>query len=135
MLIRVFLLASNSDSQHRLAQALKQPHVHMSGMSHGIDFWEELGQSAVDIVVADLAALPSPATGAIHAMRQLPEAPDVIIISDDADPEQRASLQSAGAMAVLFAGLSSKALKDTLAALVDRRCAEASELGAFTREA
>ena len=121
MLIRAFLLSDGPAFERRMTRLLGPLPVHLSGRGTKRGFWARLGETTADLVIASATALPEPAAGAVKALRQLPEGPEVVVVSAQEDPAQRAALLSAGAIAVLYAALGDDVLGETLAALVTRR--------------
>lgn len=67
------------------------------------------------------AALPEPVDATIEAVQALPDRPEMIVVSEEEDPADRAKLLIAGCSAVLNAGLAGPMLRDAFDALVTRQ--------------
>ncbi len=127
MLIRAFLLCENTAFRTRFLRLLQRMHVHVAKHGNGADFWEELARAPVDIVVASAPALHDDSTHLIKSIRQLPDGPDVFVITQRDDEMERARLVSAGAMAVFHGKLPDEALASALAALIHRKREESTK--------
>ena len=71
------------------------------------------------------AFLPEPLENLVRFVRDLPERPEVVVLTDREDAEDRASLLTMGCLGVLNRQLGDHALQRALAALIERRREEA----------
>ena len=67
------------------------------------------------------SCLPALSPGDIAEIRELPDRPDVVVLSGLTDPEEQAALQRAGCLAVVDPAVSDTSLRETLLAFVARR--------------
>jgi DNA-binding NtrC family response regulator len=88
---------------------------------------ESLRRSDVDLLLASRSRLEEPAAELIRSLKELPERPEVLVLVDREDPEERARLLAAGCMAVVFTRLPDEALTDTLHTLLERRRADSAQ--------
>jgi DNA-binding NtrC family response regulator len=75
----------------------------------------------VDLILANIKALPGPVAEVLPALRKLPDSPSVVLLTDDECAEARAAALSAGALAVLHLLLPDEALGPALGSLIARR--------------
>jgi len=120
MLIRALLLVELSNLRNRFAGALADLGVLVFDESNAEALWSRLGQESFDLVVASRSSLPAAVEGAIREIRELPHRPEVIVVADNAQSEERASLQRGGAFAVIDQNLALEPLRETLASVLRR---------------
>jgi DNA-binding NtrC family response regulator len=80
-----------------------------------------LSSEDVDLVLLTPSRLPGPPASLVASVRQLPDAPEVIVVVGNDLAEQRSEMLAAGCLAVLHDGVSDAILLDTLRSLVERR--------------
>ncbi len=120
MLIRV-VLAVDSAMRHRLESVLGDAEILAVDSRRPARLWERLKNEDIDLVVVSSALLGKPAETWVRSIRNLPDDPEVIVLSSREDAAERAELLAAGAMAVLHRDLPEPILAETLRALLDRR--------------
>ena len=121
MLTRVLIAMDTADQRRRIKRLLGEVGGIALEARSRRDLWAQLTHLDVDLVVCGRTLLPTPPDPFIASIRELPEHPDVVVISPKEDPVERAALLTAGCMAVLYAGLAESLLADTLRAVADRR--------------
>jgi len=123
MILRVCLAADPPGFSTRLRRILEGRELALSVQrgSHGLR--ERLVRDDFDVVVVSRSLLEPQAASAVTLIRELPDPPEVIVLSDVEDAEGRAALLAAGAIAVVNPGLPDPTLAETLLALL-RRCRE-----------
>ncbi len=127
MIVRVLVLVADDPLQSRIAAALSEGDSVLESASLGADFWDSVTQAPADLMVVDRQLLPEPATDSIQALRALPDKPEVVVVWDQEDAEQRARLLAGGCYAVLYSGLSDRSLRETFASLLERRQQEIND--------
>lgn len=120
MLIRALLLVELPNLRNRFASALADLGVLVFDESNSEALWSRLGQESFDLLVASRSSLPAAVEGAIREIRELPHRPEVIVVADSAQSEERASLQRGGAFAVIDQNLAFEPLRETLASVLRR---------------
>ncbi|NIN71791.1 MAG: AAA domain-containing protein [Gemmatimonadetes bacterium] len=121
MLVRVLLLVESAALRRRLTRLLRSTDVLVSPVLQPDEFWAQMGRESCDLVLATRAALPQVLPEAVSTLHGLPERPELIVVVDREDPEDRASLLAAGVMAVIYHGLPDATVREALGALVGRR--------------
>ena len=121
MLVRVLLAVSSPVNLRRVRPLLGGPGVLLSTLAKEVALWEGAAGESFDLLLVERAALPEPAAESLRVIRDLPAAPDVIVLSVGEDAEDRAQLLAAGCVAVLDLDLDEEALQDSLRTLVERR--------------
>jgi DNA-binding NtrC family response regulator len=121
MIARVLLALDSAGFQKSLARHLSQPEVIIETPPNRAAVWSRLSRETCDLAVISTSLVPRPHQASIRALRELPEAPGIVLLSDNNDPEERASLLAAGCEEVLHAGLSPASLQRVIGALLQRR--------------
>jgi DNA-binding NtrC family response regulator len=126
VLLRVLLAVDQATLRRRLLRLLKAEGVTLvpSGRQ---SILEPLRRSDVDLLLSSRSRLGEPATDLIRSLKELPERPEVIVLVDREDPEERARLLAAGCLAVIYTRLADEALAETLHALLERRRADSAQ--------
>ena len=114
MLIRVLLLVEEQSLRTRLSSSLTGLGVLVFDESSADKLWTRLGEDSFDLVVATRSMLPGDVERSIAEIRELPYRPEVIVLADLAEPEERAALQKGGAFAVVDRELPLEPLVETL---------------------
>ncbi|MBN1804307.1 MAG: sigma-54-dependent Fis family transcriptional regulator [Sedimentisphaerales bacterium] len=83
-------------------------------------FYEQFANVNVDCIVIERYLLPEPVARNIALLRQLPDSPAVIILSENEYAEDRAQLLVAGCEAVINSTLPPQTLCETLTTILDR---------------
>ena len=119
MLLRA-LVAVGAPLRARLIGILTQEKVEAVAASQASELWARLTHEDHDLVILGAPFLTHPAEGLIATILKLPERPDIIVMRSREDGEERAGLLAAGAIAVLWDGLSEAVLTRTLRQLLAR---------------
>lgn len=114
MLIRILLLVETSTLRSRLSSSLTELGVLVLDESEANKLWSRLGEDSFDLVVATRSMLPTDVERAIEEIRALPYRPEVIVLADLAEAEERAALQKGGAFAVIDKTMPLETLIQTL---------------------
>ncbi len=121
MLVRVLVALRPWNAEQRIARLLQGDDA-LVLTAGGIDaLWQRLAVETFDLVVVDRKGLGAPIQEAIATIRQLPDEPDVVILTDQEDAKGRAALLAAGCVAVVNRRLSDTVVRDALRALIARR--------------
>ena len=121
MLIHVLVALSRNAETERLNRMLRREEVLVRGASNESDLREQISGSDFDLLIVERSFLPDRPEGLIQSVRSLPERPEVVVVTDRDDADERASLLALGCMGVLHRSLGDRALRETLTALLDRR--------------
>lgn len=128
MLVRILLIVSDKETQSRVEAAFEKLDVALDVALGQHSFWDQVSQSPAEMIVVAFDRLPAPASDALVDIRGLPDNPAVVVLTNDEDAEQRASLLASGSYAVLNTSISDGSMRDALSSLVDRRRQEVNEL-------
>jgi DNA-binding NtrC family response regulator len=124
MLGHVLLAIADSRLRARLRRTLSQADMLVENVENRDELWSHLSRSSSDMLLVSRSLVPEPAADTITAIRGLPDSPEVVILDDGGDPEDRAQLLAAGTFAVLDEVLPSHALRDVVSAILARRRTE-----------
>jgi DNA-binding NtrC family response regulator len=125
MLIHVLVALQPESERSRVARLLRHREVTPRAVSSETELLDEVSSTDFDLLLIDEAFLPQPPENLVRFVRDLPERPEVVVLTDHEDAEQRASLLTMGCLGVLNRQLSDRALQRALAALIERRREEA----------
>jgi DNA-binding NtrC family response regulator len=124
MLVQLLVVSSDAGRRRRLEHILGGlPNVR-AVIETPNRLWDHLNRGDVDLVLADRATLSETPATVVSSVRQLPEQPEVVALTEREDGELRAALLAAGCLAVLHVGAGDVGLRDAVSALVERRRAE-----------
>jgi DNA-binding NtrC family response regulator len=121
MLVRILVAAATKSSLRRLTGAVTEANTLVHRVDTQEELWRYLARETYDLVVVTGEVVSSPPEHLIAEIRQLPERPEVVLITDREDPEQHAALLSAGCLAVVYQGVGDAMLRRTLLTLIGRR--------------
>jgi len=123
MIARIVLTIQEPGLRGELRKALAGPDVIVDAVSGRTRLWERLARRSADLVILSRSLLPAPETKMVGALRELPDSPAVVVVSREEDPEAHARLLAAGCDAVLHGGVSARAFRDVVQAILARRAA------------
>ncbi|MHC4544144.1 MAG: sigma-54 dependent transcriptional regulator [Planctomycetota bacterium] len=121
MLLRIVTAITESEVQSRLRQLLKKPDTIVETVTDHKRLWKKLARKTCDLVVLSRDLIRDKALEEIHNLRQLPDAPMVVILSEEENEQERIKLISAGCDAILNPELSNRKLSSALNAILDKR--------------
>jgi DNA-binding response OmpR family regulator len=121
----ILVVAAPAPLLRQVSRAISEPETLVTAIENPEELWGRLGEETFDVVVVRRASVPSFSPTLVDEIRRLPDRPEVIVLSDCEDPEERAALLRAGCQAVIADSLSEPTLGLTLHALVERRRDEA----------
>jgi DNA-binding NtrC family response regulator len=121
MLTRVLLALPRGRLRTGLERRLDQPGIVTDRLPPRPGFWPRLVREAADLVVVPRHCVPEPCEASLELLRQAPESPDLVVLSRQEEPEDRARLLAAGAKAVLPEQLDPEVLRQLIASLLDER--------------
>jgi len=121
MLIRVILAIDKLKLQRHLHKLISEHDVIVENIRGKTNFLERIARESSDLIIISQTLIPDPVLDTIKLLRQLPDSPGVVIISDQEDPEERAKFLAAGCDTVLYSGLSSKRLQDVFSTILAKQ--------------
>jgi DNA-binding NtrC family response regulator len=126
VLLRVLVTVDSAALRRRLLRILKSEQVTLVPAGRQ-PVLEPLRRSDVDLLLASRGRLSEPPADMIRSLRELPERPELLVLVDREDPEERARLLAAGCLAVIYTRLPDDALGETLHTLLERRRADSEQ--------
>lgn len=119
--VHIIVCAADAARRERFTRALASlQQVRVTADTPG-RLWRDLNRGDVDLVLVDEASLTARPETVVASIRKVPEQPEVIAIQEREDGVRRSHLLAAGCLAALPAGLEASALREALAALIERR--------------
>ncbi len=120
MLIHVLLAVEPAPERSRLWRLLSQPDIQLAAVEDATALRARLAGGDFDLLVVGQRLLDDGAATLIQSVRNLPEQPEVVVLTDREDPEQRAALLAHGCLAILNRSLEDDTLKAALTAVIRR---------------
>jgi two-component system, NtrC family, response regulator AtoC len=127
MIIRIILAAKTPQLQGRIKMLLPKDGVVIQAVKGKSQLWEKVSSESYDLLIISEVLLPTPPIDLIRIVRDLPDSPEVLVLTSNDDEEQRAKLLAAGCFAVLHTNIANVILTETLEALLARRQEEGSQ--------
>ena len=127
MLLRVILAVDEPALERDLRRLMARPDLVVHAPRRRGPLLEVVGREPCDLYVVSHSLIPEPVPEAIRLVRQLPEAPAVVVLSGSDDAEERARFLAAGCDAVLYHRLSGEMLWAVLSTILDKRRSVAEE--------
>jgi two-component system response regulator AtoC len=125
MLVQVQVAVEPAPLRRRIRRLLEAiPSLTVRDADH-VSLAETVASFDGDLLVVSRSRVHDAPEAWASSLRQLPEAPEVVVLSEQEDPRERASYLAAGYLAVLFTGLPDQVLGDALRAVIERRRSDA----------
>jgi len=121
MLIHVIVAINTPKLKRQLHKLLTQQDVIVETLRGKKLSLESISRASSDLIIVSKSLVPDPVANTVKLIRQLPDSPQVIIISDREDPEERAQLIAAGCDSVLYSGLSPIRLHEVIKAILSKQ--------------
>ncbi|MGD9126515.1 MAG: sigma 54-interacting transcriptional regulator [Planctomycetia bacterium] len=121
MLIRIALATDSEALQSRFSQLIDQENTLLEVLPTGENLWKTISHENYDLVFVENTILGVSASEIVGSLRTLPEEPDVIVLANEENSEERAELLAAGCLSVLYTGLSDAILEEAIHAVLQRR--------------
>ena len=121
MISHVLLALDQPTLQTQLKQRLSRSDVLVNVPRNRQHLWRRIARETCDLVIVSKTLIPGPAVDLIASLGELPDAPEVVVITERNDPEERAALLAAGADEVLHTSLSLANLVQVLETLLGVR--------------
>lgn len=126
MLIHALVAMNDASASNRVIRLLGQRGLVLRQAPEASGLLETLSGADFDLLVVDRGLLQQDPNPLIHSVRSLPERPEVIVLTDHENVDDRGLLLASGCLAVLSLRLGDPALRKALTTLVERRREEAS---------
>jgi DNA-binding NtrC family response regulator len=119
MLLRVVLAVGGGQLDRRLRRHLALADVLVESVRGGGGGWNELMERGGDVVVLGPGVVPEPVSSNIRFLRQLPDRPGIVLLTEREDSQERANYLAAGCDAVLSCALPVDLLRQVLMPILD----------------
>ncbi len=120
MLLRVLVRLESRSLRDRIAGTLERARVLLSFVpAQAME--DALAAQPCDVLIVEDAQLPRPESSFVDTLRELPDAPDLIVVCEREDAARRAELVAAGCLGVVDAGTDDASLARMLRGLIRRR--------------
>jgi DNA-binding NtrC family response regulator len=121
MLARVLLVLDKYELRKKVRDALPGDDVLVDVIKAKRRLWERLSREAGDLVIVSRSLVPEPAEETIRILSDAPERPDLVVITAEDDPGERARFLAAGCDSVLPQTLETEVFGEILEGLLAKR--------------
>lgn len=122
MLLRILLAVEPPALHRQMRRLMKKDDIVVRKCSASADcLIRELGRESYDLVITSRSVLAQFGQGIVTSISVLPEPPEIIVVSEQDDAEDRAKLLAAGCISVLHSGVTNKVMGEALSAVFNRR--------------
>jgi len=121
MLARIVMAAGDTGLLKGLARLLEESDLLVQRLKGKKSLWEQLTRVTADVFLLDRALFPEPFLDKVHLLRDLPDSPSIVVLSDEESSEESAKLLAAGCEAVLYSKLPAEEIADVVITVVDKR--------------
>ncbi|QDU68975.1 sigma-54 dependent transcriptional regulator [Engelhardtia mirabilis] len=135
MLLRILIGSHDPDQAAALGKLLGPSlAAHVRALRPNENLWAVLRAEPIDLLVVDEPLLGGGALAAIHELRSLPDAPEVVVLVEADDATHRAELLAAEAFAVINPDIPPAELIAAFQTIVRRRAHQAHREAAAARQ-
>ena len=127
MLLRTLVVAHPGKQRSRTVAALDEVESLITTVDSVAGLRAELARKPFDLVVVSREALPDLSSTLVEEMRSVPESPEVVVVTEIEDAQERGQLLAAGCLAVVYEGLEGDTFRDVVRTVAERRLAVASQ--------
>lgn len=121
MLVRAVLALESNATLNRFQNILSDKDLLVSVLDPKNDVWKKLPHMNSDIIVIDHSLISNSHNHKLNILTRLPESPEILIIMNQEDPEERARLIATGCRAALIQDTASNKIERTLDSLIKHR--------------
>jgi transcriptional regulator with PAS, ATPase and Fis domain len=104
------------------------PDAHVETIKQPRYFWKQIQRKTSDVIIVSREFIPSPISGEIKSLQDLPGIPAIVIIADTETPQERAQYVAAGFDVLLESRLAANVLKKALGTILTKRAKLAKQL-------
>ncbi|MHC4598637.1 MAG: sigma 54-interacting transcriptional regulator [Planctomycetota bacterium] len=121
MLARVLLVIDKHDLRKKVRDALPGGDVLVDVVKGKRRLWERLSREAGDLVIVSRSLIPEPPAETIRILSEAPERPDLVVIAEDEDAEERAQFLASGCETILPRDVPADVLREIFEAILAKR--------------
>ncbi len=126
MLARLVFAVESTELRKRLRSILAGPDRHLATIKTSSNTWLRLLRRSCDLVIVDRSLIPEPAPESVRALAAVPDAPRIVVLSQESSDEEHACFVAAGCAAVVSVHVSDATLRAALDAVLESRRQEVS---------
>jgi DNA-binding NtrC family response regulator len=119
--MRAIIAVENQALQGNLCRFLAKSDTIVETIKDQKHFWRKVFRKTCDLIVVSRHFVISHAAREMHKLKDLPDAPVIVILSDGESKEEKAQFITEGFDAVLNSGLSPEKIGSALNAILDKR--------------
>jgi two-component system response regulator AtoC len=120
VIARILLALERQNQRRQLKKLLSRPDVLVEFPQSRANLWERIGRETCDMVVVGGGLFPRDVDKVLDQPKNPLEAPALVALLDQDDPEVRNRLTAAGCDAVLYAGLPPAELAEALVSVLEK---------------
>ena len=120
MLLRCLLAIETSSLRARVEAALGRDTVRLRPVRRESELWQRVKRGGFDLLLVERRLLGGGMLSLAAALREAPEAAELVVFCEREDPDERAELLAHGALAVLNQGTEDELLGSALGTILDR---------------
>jgi DNA-binding NtrC family response regulator len=121
MLLHILIVVEEGELRRKLAGLLTKKDTMVEVLKDQKGLWKRIPRKTSDLLIVTRNLITSTAFEEVRSLKQLPEAPSIVILSEQEDEADRVQLIAAGCEAVLSPELSARKLGSALNAILDKR--------------
>jgi len=121
MLMHVAIAVEQRELASRLSTLLARKDTVLERAKNPGLFWKDIARKTFDLFVVSREFMDERALRKVEGLRELPDGPAIVVLSEDENDEDRANLIAKGCEVVLNPGLPARKLGAALNAVLDRR--------------
>jgi len=121
MLLHILIAVDGPELRRKLRKLLTKKDTVVEILKDQKKFWKRIPRKTSDLLIASRHLIASPTFDEIYDVKELPDAPLVVVLSEEENEEDRVQLIAAGCETVLSPQLSQRKLGSALNAILDKR--------------
>ncbi|NNE00486.1 MAG: sigma-54-dependent Fis family transcriptional regulator [Pirellulaceae bacterium] len=121
ILVRILIVVDDRELERRFDRICEPLETAVATAPHNGLLWDRVTAFPTDLVVIGRSSLTDPIDATVETIRALPDRPEVIVVGEDEQVGERASLLIAGCTAVLNTSLDDDTLRKAFDAFVSRQ--------------
>ncbi|HIJ71097.1 MAG TPA: sigma-54-dependent Fis family transcriptional regulator [Planctomycetes bacterium] len=121
MLSRITIAVTEDRLREKLSKLLKSPDTVVESLADHRRFWKKISRIICDILIMSSDLIRDKTLDEIQTLQKLPDAPLIVVLSEETDDRQNAQLISAGCDTILNPTLSNRKLGGAFNAILNRQ--------------
>jgi len=128
MLLQVTIAIADPKLRSRLETIAASLDTHVEKIKQARNFWKQIRRKTSDVIIVSREFIPSPLSGEIKSLQDLPGIPSIVVVADTETPKERAQYVVAGFDVLLESHLGANVLKKALGTILAKRAKLARQL-------